>query len=385
MKVRFGFRISVIVLFLALYLTSLMVLNTFFNSKLEQINKTFKSINFQKKLSELSYETEADRRNAGELINRFNETSMSIGVIKRETKIYSALFLTFLMFVSIVIFVLIFSVISHPLKELQTATAKIRKGDFSVNLKETGFKEIRHLKQSFNSMSRELDNVQKKLLKAEKEMIWKEFSRILAHEIKNPLTPIQLSIQRLEDKFITDERKFYEIFPESVKIINQEINNLHNLAKSFSNFSKSTTPEYSEFNPKEVIEDIIRPYIHKYEIRLEGLQNCLIKFDQIHFYQIITNLLQNAIDVSLPDEPIAINIIKNENILIQIIDNGKGISEEDLPRIFEPYFSKKKKGLGLGLALVKKLVEINKSKIRVESELEKGTKFEIIIEEFKVT
>ncbi len=384
MKVRFGFRLSVIVLFLALYLSSLLVLNNFFNHKLEQINKTFKSMNFQKALSELSYETEADRRNAGELINRFNETSMSIGVIKRETKIYSALFLTFLMFVSIVIFVLIFSVISHPLKELQNATAKIRKGDFSVNLKESGFKEIRQLKQSFNSMSRELDNVQKKLLKAEKEMIWKEFSRILAHEIKNPLTPIQLSIQRLEDKFITDEKKFYEIFPEAVKIINQEINNLHNLAKSFSNFAKSATPEYSEFNPKDVIEDIIRPYIHKYEIRLEGFQNCLIKFDQIHFYQIITNLLQNAIDVSLPDEPININIIKNENILIQIIDNGKGISEEDLPRIFEPYFSKKKKGLGLGLALVKKLVEINKSKIKVESELEKGTKFKIIIEEFKV-
>ena len=385
MKVRFGFRISVIVLFLALYLTSLIVLNNFFIHKLEQINQTFKSMKFQKALSELSYETETDRKNAGKLINRFNETSMSLGVIKRETKIYSALFLTFLMFVSIIIFIIIFNVISHPLKELQTATAKIRKGDFSVNLKETGFKEIRELKHSFNSMSRELDNVQKKLLKAEKEMIWKEFSRILAHEIKNPLTPIQLSIQRLEDKFITDKERFQEIFPEAVKIMNQEINNLHNLAKSFSNFSKSTTPEYSEFNPKDVIEDIIRPYIHKYEIRLEGFQNRLIKFDQIHFYQIITNLLQNAIDVSFTDEPININIIKNDNIIIQIIDNGKGISEDDLPRIFEPYFSKKKKGLGLGLALVKKLVEINKSKIRVESKLEKGTKFEIIIEEFKVT
>ncbi|MCK4695386.1 MAG: GHKL domain-containing protein, partial [Candidatus Cloacimonetes bacterium] len=252
--------------------------------------------------------------------------------------------------------------------------------DFSVYLPETGIKEIKELKQSFNSMSRELEEVQRKLLQAEKEMIWKELSRILAHEIKNPLTPIQLSIQRLEEKYEENPDKFQEIFLDSVKIINQEISNLQNLARSFSTFAKSIIPEFTDFNPALAIEEILKPYIHKYNLVVEGDKDCVIRFDQTHFYQIITNILQNAIDASPENNEIKLKISnEQDSMIIQIIDKGKGITPENLPRIFEPYFTKKKKGTGLGLALVKKLIDVNNAFINVQSEPGKGTVFKIII------
>jgi len=382
MNFRPGIRASVIILFLCLYLTSLIVINAFFVNKQNITKDAFKDLKFDLEFSTLNFKTQTDTTKAMELLTNFNETVAKTEMVQNEAQVYSAVVLFILMIFSIFIFIFIFYKITKPLKELQLATAKIKEGDFSVHLPENGIKEIKELKQSFNSMSMELDNIQSKLLNAEKETIWKEFSRILAHEIKNPLTPIQLSIQRLEEKYET--RKFKEIFPESVQIINQEINNLHNLAKSFSNFAKKTEPEFSVFNPFSSIEEIIKPYLHKYKIILSGSRECKIKFDPIHFYQIITNILQNAIDVSPPDEIIKIEIEqKAENNLITITDNGIGIAEENLKKIFEPYFSKKKKGIGLGLALVMKLIDLNLAEIVVKSELKKGTTFEINCRSFE--
>ena len=380
MKIRIGFRASVIILFLCLFLGSLIVLNAFFINKYKQSNEAFKNIKFDQSLSTLTFKTTQDSLKAKELLNNFRQSLAATEMIQHEAQIYSAVFLFLLMLISIFIFIFVLYKITKPLKELQSATAKIRKGDFSVYLPETGIKEIKELKQSFNSMSRELEEVQRKLLQAEKEMIWKELSRILAHEIKNPLTPIQLSIQRLEEKYEESPDKFQEIFPDSVKIINQEISNLQNLARSFSTFAKSIIPEFTDFNPALAIEEILKPYIHKYHLILESDNDCLISFDQTHFYQIITNILQNAIDASPENNEIKLKISnEQDSMIIQIIDKGKGITPENLPRIFEPYFTKKKKGTGLGLALVKKLIDVNKAFINVQSEPGKGTVFKIII------
>jgi nitrogen fixation/metabolism regulation signal transduction histidine kinase len=353
----------------------------FYSFQLHEINNAFVNVKFAEALSELSFKSEKDEEAARELINRFSESLVSIEAIEREARIYSSLYLFFLMFLSIGSFILIFSVISNPLKQLQLATKRIQNGDFDVRLKEKGFHEMRELIRSFNHMSNELKSIQAKLLAAEKQAIWKEFSRILAHEIKNPLTPIQLSIERLEEKFITDENRFKEIFPEAVRIINQEIQNLHNLAKSFSNFAKDIEPEKTNFNPYQVIKDIIAPYQTKFHINVKGVETVQIRFDQMNFYQIVTNIIQNAMDASDEDKPIEITLsLKADKLEIQIIDQGCGIENEDIPKIFEPYFSKKSKGIGLGMALVKKLVEVNSAKIFVESKVNVGTKFSIITE-----
>ena len=381
MRLRIGFRVSVILLFSAIYISSMILFHNFYNQKLQSINDAFANINFDEAFSELSFSGENDEEIARDVLSRYQESLVSIEATQREAQIYSVIYLFFLLLISIGLFILLFYYISNPLAELQKGTNRIQSGDFSVKLRERGFREMRELIASFNRMSLELKETQNKLLEAEKLAIWKEFSRILAHEIKNPLTPIQLSIQRLEEKFYNDEKKCLEIFPESVKIINQEIQNLYNLAKSFSNFAKNVEPERTIFNPLTVIQDIIAPYQTKYMIQVDGLKNINICFDQLHFYQIITNIIQNAIDASDPSDSIYISITKRiHNVHIQITDQGCGIAEDDIPKIFEPYFSKKKKGIGLGMALVKKLVEVNNAKINVVSKIDEGTKFDLIME-----
>jgi two-component system, NtrC family, nitrogen regulation sensor histidine kinase NtrY len=379
MKINPGIRSSVILLFLLLYLSSLFIINNFFVKKYQQSNKLFTEMKFDTYMSELRFNTKQDSIKARKLLNNFRQNLADAEMMKHEAQIYSMAYLLLLMILSIVIFIAFLYKITKPLSELQKATGKIRDGDFSVYLPETGIKEIRELKRSFNSMSRELDNTQKKLLQAEKDTMWKELSRILAHEIKNPLTPIQLSIQRLEEKYELDHNKFYEIFPDSVSIINQEINNLKLLVSSFSNFAKNINPEISEFNPKTIIDEILNSYQNNYEIKISG-ENCTVLFDRTHFYQIITNLVQNAIDASEKEGKINIEINKRDlNTVISIFDSGKGINETDIYRIFEPYFTKKKKGTGLGLALVKKLVDVNNSSISVTSKENEGSCFEIVI------
>jgi len=379
MKINFGIRFSVIFLFLLLYLTSLFIINNFFVKKYQQSNKLFTEMKFDTSISELTFNTKQDSSKARELLNNFRQNLADAEMMKHEAQIYSMVYLLLLMVLSVIIFIAFLYKITRPLSELQKATGKIRDGDFSVYLPETGIKEIRELKHSFNSMSRELNSTQKKLLQAEKDTMWKELSRILAHEIKNPLTPIQLSIQRLEEKYDHDHKKFYEIFPESVSIINQEINNLKLLVSSFSNFAKNINPEFSEFNPKSIVDEILDSYKHNFEIEVSG-ENCTILFDRTHFYQIITNLVQNAIDASAKEDKIHIEITrKDRNTVISISDSGKGINETDIYKIFEPYFTKKKKGTGLGLALVKKLVDVNNSGINVTSKENEGSCFEIVI------
>ncbi|KQC08287.1 MAG: hypothetical protein APR54_04870 [Candidatus Cloacimonas sp. SDB] len=381
MKFRIGIRSSIIVLFLGLYLSSLILLNNYFVKQQGRTNLALKKIKLDESFAELDYGTELENNKIRELVNRFRESLAETEMIRNESQIYSSVFLFLMMLISIAVFIIIFYKITRPLKELQNATAVIRKGDFSLKLPETGIKEMKELKQSFNSMSRELNSVQKKLLKAEKELIWKELSRILAHEIKNPLTPIQLSIQRLEEKFETDPEKFAEIFTESVQIINQEISNLQKLVRSFSLFAKNIEPEPRIFNCYHFIADIVKPYQINYNIQMKGEKEVLINFDQTHFYQIITNILQNAIEASTTEETrIEFLISKNNEAKIQIRDFGIGIEAEELNKIFEPYYTKKKKGTGLGLALVNKLIEINNAEIKVESVKGKGTKFTILAE-----
>ena len=380
MKIRIGLRASVIILFLGLYLSSLIVLNAFFIGKQKLANDAFKSLEMDKAFADLSFISQIDSLKAMNLLNEFHGSLAASGMVQHESQIYSAVFLFLLLVISVFIFIIIFNIITKPLNELRRATSKIGEGDFSIQLPENGIKEIRDLKSSFNSMSRELDSVQKKLLRAEKEMIWKELSRILAHEIKNPLTPIQLSIQRLEEKYELDPDKFSEIFPESVRIINQEINNLQKLARSFSSFAKNINPEFTRFNAAQTIKDILISYTHKYDISFECEKEITIKFDQTHFYQIITNILQNAIDASEEVGKIKLAIIEEiKGLHITISDEGQGIPPENLQRIFEPYFTKKKKGTGLGLALVKKLIDVNNAKIKVESKIDVGTTFHIYI------
>ena len=378
MKINFGLRTLIIAVFVILYITSILLINSYFNYKLKILNNVYQELNIDKQLSEMEFSDNQQKEKINNIMKKFREIEAASDAIQRETKIFSAVYLLFLIVISVGLFIIFFYIITKLLQDLQQVKKSITKGNFSVQIPETGIREIKELKKSFNSMSSELEKTQQDLLKAEKFLIWKKLSRTLAHEIKNPLTPIKLSVERLQEKFLTDKTKFEQIFPETIEIINDEADKLFKLVRSFSEFAKDKQPEISAFKPVEVLKSIIKPYQMQNKIEIVNKTEKKILFDEMHFNQVVTNILQNAIAFTKPDELIKIIIqTRGNEIEIFFIDHGQGIREQDLKHIFEPYFSKRKKGLGLGMSLVKKLVEHNDANIEVESEFGQGTTFKI--------
>jgi two-component system nitrogen regulation sensor histidine kinase NtrY len=379
---RPGLRTFIFALYVILSISSLIVLNQYFLHKHNQIETGFSKIQFDESLHKLSFGSPADSVAANALMLRYRESLLTIKIALKETQTYSILILIGLILVSGILFTLILFWLSKPLVELKEATDQIRQGNFSVHLPETGIFEMKELKGSFNRMSHELETTQKRLLVAEKEMIWKDLSRILAHEIKNPLTPIQLAVQRLEEKHELEPEKVSEMLPDTLKIIQQEIENLRLLAQDFSSFAKIAQPQFETFDPSESAKEILSSYQDVCPLKLNLEPNHLIRFDRTHFYQVLTNILQNAIDASPENSPIEISITSNKSFVIfSVKDYGCGIEPDDMNRIFEPYFSRKNRGTGLGLALVKRLVEANQSVIRAKSKFGEGSEFILIIED----
>ncbi len=376
---KISFRFTIIMLFVGLFGISSILLNNYFKKQQETVADAFDNIQFHESLAELRFQTENDSIKAHELIDRYGQSLAGIKMNMNETQIYSSLLLLLILTFTIIIFTGLFNLILSPFDKLINATNEIRNGKFDINLPERGFKEIKQLNQAFNKMSDELDSTQKKLIESEKLVIWKEIARMLAHERKNPLTPINLSIQRMEERYISNPESLLDIFPEASETIQQEIRNLQNLARSFSDFARINEPNQANINIYKEISSITYSYQHRYDISINCDKNLEVCFDSTHFYQIITNLLQNSIDACASDCKIEINVKEFEDyIKISIKDNGSGIDSENLKKIFQPYFSGKKKGTGLGLAVVKRLIDINHAKIKVESKIGEGTEFDVI-------
>lgn len=379
---RIALHTRIIVLFLCVSIGGLILLNRVFQSKQEEIHGAIGRMELSERLRGVQHFSLQDSVKAQEIMREYDAAKALLNVSLGDSRLVTSVVLFFVIIASSTIFIIFIIRISKPLRELKLATDQIRQGNFSVHLPETGIPEMRELKNSFNVMSRELESTQNKLLVAEKEMIWKDLSRILAHEIKNPLTPIQLVIQRLEERFQTDPDSVKDILPESISIITQEIENLRLLAQDFSNYAKVSQPARELFNPAGSIREIVKSYAQNYDIRLELSEDLKINFDKTHFYQVLTNILQNAIDASPASKPITIKLYGERSYVVLCIqDQGSGIDGKDISRIFEPYFSKKTKGTGLGLALVKKLCDANGTIVRVKSKPQEGTDFTLIIEE----
>jgi two-component system, NtrC family, nitrogen regulation sensor histidine kinase NtrY len=382
MKIRIGLRSIIILLFLILITVSMGIVYRFFLQKQQDIETAFERSHFDKSFGQLHFKTSSDSLIAKDVLKQYGDLRVLVKMANQEAKVYSSVYLLLILLFSGIIFIIIICMISRPLIEMRDATERIKRGDFSVHLTENGIAEMKALKRSFNDMSHELYSVQNRLLVAEKEMIWKDLSRILAHEIKNPLTPIQLTIERLEEIYTSDPKKFADIFPESIHIMNQEIENLRLLSQEFSHFAKINQPQFEVFDPAEVVSEIIGSYRSDYHFVTDIKEGYKIQFDKMHFYQVVTNILQNALDVSPKEAPIEITLELNHGfIVLTIKDNGTGIDADDLPRIFEPYFSRKNKGTGLGLALVKRLLDANQGFVRVKSKIGEGSQFEILMEE----
>jgi signal transduction histidine kinase len=273
--------------------------------------------------------------------------------------------------------------ISKPVLMLKEATDKLSEGEDDVILKINRSDELGTLVESFNKMTKELRRSKEILKRAEREAAWRDIARRVAHEIKNPLTPMKLSIQYLVSvyKKNSDDAEFEKILNKTKELISNEIDKLNRISSEFSDFAKLPGRNYIYLQVNNVIDEVIALYLHQPGIRFEkefsdNLPD--IKADRHELNRAFQNLIKNSIQSIESEGTITIKTyMKDSAIFVQISDNGCGMDKEVLSKLFEPNFSTKSSGMGLGLAITKKTLDDMQADISFKSEVGKGTQVTI--------
>jgi nitrogen fixation/metabolism regulation signal transduction histidine kinase len=225
-----------------------------------------------------------------------------------------------------------------------------------------------------------LNDSVKKLSKSNKEQAWREMAKQVAHEIKNPLTPMRLSIQSFQRNFDKNDSKFKSRLDEFSKTLIQQIDTMSTIASAFSNFAEMPAQQGEKINIIETTKLALKIFKENYIVFSSEFKDLQVRIDRTQMVRIITNLIKNALEAcELIKEPKVQVIIekKKKEVLISVIDNGEGISKELKNKIFEPKFTTKTSGMGLGLGMVKNLVDSYDGRISVRSKIDTGTTFSI--------
>jgi signal transduction histidine kinase len=296
--------------------------------------------------------------------------------------IYLAIFILF------TIGALVFSnQLTKPIELIQTGLNKISRGEQKTKIPVTSRDEVGALAEAYNQMVNKLDEAQKELIKAERESAWKEMAQQVAHEIKNPLTPMKLNLQHLQRQLEANPDNVLNLKPAIEKTaanIIEQIESLNKIASDFSKFSKPIREPFEPATLGSLIEGVTDLYRNDDSISLmatinngDSTINCVS--DEIR--RVLINLVKNSIEASENGKcQITIRAGKRgEYVFISIRDNGTGIPVEDRDNIFVPNFSTKSSGTGLGLAISKKIIEAHSGTINFESTTGKGTEFIITL------
>ena len=301
--------------------------------------------------------------------------------IKISFAIIYVLVVSLLLFLSVIISTNFASRLTRPIVNLIGASEKISSGDLSAKVpKIETDKEFEKLNENFNSMIDKLKIQQDKLILSERHAAWENVARKLAHEIKNPLTPIQLSIDRLREKYLNKIGEDSKSFTSYLDTMNKQIKDIEHLVNEFSDFARMPKPAMKKINLNKIIigvyklNELSEPNI-KFTFS-ENNSKSYINGDEGQFNRVIINLIKNSMESIYEkrsknvDFKAKINIdIKQDSdyIYLTILDNGVGFDQIDKAKMSAPYFTTKKKGTGLGLAIVTKIISDHNSFIAFNS------------------
>lgn len=288
-------------------------------------------------------------------------------------------------FMLIIAFALAYFLSTYITQSLKTISDKLN--ETRLNQKnekiviEANSVEINSLILAYNKMVDKLEDSATKLAQSEREQAWREMAKQVAHEIKNPLTPMRLTVQSFQRKFDPNATDLKQKLSDYTKTLIQQIDTMSSVASAFSNFASMPAQQNETLNVVEVVNfslDIFNEDYIKFESDAEEIITIM---DRTQLVRIITNLVKNAIQ-SLPENQIEKSILvavhRLENrVNITVKDNGIGIEAENSTRIFEPKFTTKSSGMGLGLGIIKNIIENYKGTITFESKLDTGTTFTV--------
>ena len=220
-----------------------------------------------------------------------------------------------------------------------------------------------------------------KLATSEREQAWREMAKQVAHEIKNPLTPMRLSVQSFQRKFDPKDENIHQKVDEYSKTLIQQIDTMSSIASAFSNFAKMPAQQNETLNVVKIVKLALDIFNEDYISFIASDEDIIAKFDRTQLIRVVTNLIKNGIQ-AIPEDSENPKIIvdvsaQNGEVKISVFDNGIGISEINKPKVFEPKFTTKSSGMGLGLAMVKNIVETYKGSITFTSQEGNGTTFTV--------
>lgn len=243
--------------------------------------------------------------------------------------------------------------------------------------------ELSGLVKSYNKMIYQIEDQKLLLANKEREEAWREMAKQVAHEVKNPLTPMKLIIQNFERKFDKNDPEIDKKISDLSRSLVDQIDLVATVASAFSEFAKLPTKNDEVFDLKDELENLVRVFNEDGNIYFHAnREKIFIKMDKIYLSRIFTNMITNAKQAISEERKSIINLDVehfNKKVVITISDNGIGIPKDKLEQIFEPNFTTKSSGMGLGLTMVKKMIEEYKGEISVKSEEGRGTKFTIIL------
>ncbi|WP_367757882.1 PAS domain-containing sensor histidine kinase [Flavobacterium sp. WC2430] len=288
-------------------------------------------------------------------------------------------------FMLIVAFALAYFLSSYITKSLKTISDRLYETSLNQKNKkivlEASSKEINLLITAYNRMVDELEISAVKLAQSEREEAWREMAKQVAHEIKNPLTPMRLTVQSFQRKFDPTAADVKQKMNDYSETLIQQIDTMNAVASAFSNFASMPAQQNETLNVVEVVELTLDIFNEEEIVFKSESPEIISKIDRTQLIRIITNLVKNAIQ-SIPeqqdDKTVHVTVKRdNDKVLIMVKDNGIGIKPEDINRIFEPKFTTKNSGMGLGLGIIKNIIENYKGTITFETEYGTGTTFTV--------
>ena len=261
---------------------------------------------------------------------------------------------------------------------------RLDKRNEKIVLDENTTQEISNLVIAYNGMIDELENSAAQLAANEREAAWREMAKQVAHEIKNPLTPMRLTVQSFQRKFDPKDPNINEKLEEYSNTLIQQIDTMSSIASAFSTYADMPAQQDETLNLVRITKLAMDIFNESYIYFTSEEEEIISKFDRTQLIRVITNLIKNsiqAIEQRQPENPrIEVSVFSNsEWVYITVKDNGTGISEENKDKVFEPKFTTKTSGMGLGLAMVKNILETYGGNISFESQEEQGTKFKVAI------
>jgi signal transduction histidine kinase len=303
--------------------------------------------------------------------------------LNNEISSYTVTFVNLYLFLILLAIALAYIISQRISKPLQIIREKLSQTGLKRNelIEWKQNDEIGRLVKQYNKMVLQLGESAQKLSESEREGAWKEMARQVAHEIKNPLTPMKLNIQHLQRAWSDKNERLEETFKRVTTVLIEQIDSLSKLATEFSSFAQMPVNNFERCNLTESLKNTITLFEKSENVVFQynsTWNDVFVQADKEQLGRVFNNVLKNAIQ-AIPEGrkgKIEVEMVESDgNIEVRITDNGRGIKEEDRGRIFVPNFSTKTSGMGLGLAITRKMIESAEGSIRFESKVDKGTTF----------